>query len=56
MGTGVGGVDKKEAAQVMVSEANEFLEENKDFRIILVAVDYELYSCFERELSQDYMI
>lgn len=52
MGTGVGGVDKRVAAQVMVSEISAFLKENPDFEVALVGYDNELYGCFLGELKR----
>lgn len=46
MGTGVGGVDKREAAHAMVSVIRRFLCENEGIDVVLVAVDKDLYACF----------
>ncbi|RLG15808.1 MAG: macro domain-containing protein [Candidatus Nanohalarchaeota archaeon] len=50
MGTGVGGVDKGEAAHVMVCEILDFVSKNEGFRVVLVGFDEELYECFLGEL------
>ncbi|MFH1432348.1 MAG: macro domain-containing protein [archaeon] len=52
MGTGVGGVDKREAAHAMVSVVSRFLEKNAGFEVVLCAVDGELYDCFLREMKR----
>ncbi|RLG57767.1 MAG: macro domain-containing protein, partial [Candidatus Hydrothermarchaeota archaeon] len=46
MGTGIGGVDKKQAARVMVEEIKKFPE----LEVILVAFDDELYEAFKEAL------
>ena len=46
MGTGVGGVDKKQAARVMMEEIKKFPE----LEVILVAFDDELYEAFKEAL------
>ena len=51
MGTGVGGVDKRVAAHVMVSEILGFVSKNEGFRVVLVGFDKELCGCFLGELS-----
>ena len=42
MGTGVGGVDKKQAAKIMIEEIKKFPE----LEVILVAYDRDMYKAF----------
>jgi O-acetyl-ADP-ribose deacetylase (regulator of RNase III) len=52
MGTGVGGVDKKEAALVMVEEIKRFLDEGgKLKRVILVGYEEEMYEAFREAVA-----
>ncbi len=51
MGTGVGGVDPKEAARAMIDEIIGFWGEKKGKCIILVAFDEELYRAFMEALE-----
>ncbi len=51
MGTGVGGVGKREAVHVMVLDVLDFVSKNEGFRVLLVGFDKELYECFLGELS-----
>lgn len=46
MGTGVGGVDKKQAAKIMIEEIKKFPE----LEVILVAYDKEMYNAFREAI------
>ncbi len=52
MGTGVGGVPKKQAAIAMVSEINKFVKKNPDAfdAVFLIGYDNSLYTEFENAL------
>jgi len=54
MGTGVGGVDKKEAACVMVDTIRSFIKEKKTTlsNVILIGYDDELFEEFEKALRE----
>ena len=52
MGTGVGGVNPRDAARVMVKTVIEELKNKKGYRIILVAFDKELYNSFKQALEE----
>jgi O-acetyl-ADP-ribose deacetylase len=51
MGTGVGGIGKKEAAKVMISAIKKMKFQSVE-RIILVDLDSEMVSCFESEIKK----
>jgi O-acetyl-ADP-ribose deacetylase (regulator of RNase III) len=54
MGTGVGGIEKKEAAEVMVNAIKKFFREGETTleKVILVGYDDELYEEFKKSLKK----
>ncbi len=53
MGTGVGGVPPKEAAEVMINEIINHLRRSKEVvKVVLVAFNEELYRAFEEVLNK----
>ncbi len=52
MGTGVGGVNPREAARVMIETILRELEGKEGYRIILVAFNQELYDAFKQALEK----